>query len=857
MSKIIVDLNSLITTLSLSESNRDTSSQKMLSNFINWIEGVKNTHEQTHEFLIVCEDSRQLMENGNPVQFSFAQIVFLWAKQHNIEILEAPYNRNIDSVYSLSKQFQNSIIVSSDPRATIALTDNTTILKLYSTQKYGRNELFDETNGLRPSDMPLFLSLIGAPEFGIEPIAGVSNSIEVTKRSEGDLNAAISFAKDLRGFDFAQIARSPEKLKKNLLVSRIKEIQINEKNLSRSFDPQAKAKIESFLNQSFTRSSHGQELPDYPVAYQSITTPEHFAWLKTTIANSPAFSMMFEKDSSGIFAAVISFKEGNAVIIPFMDSLGQTLDRQSVTDAIREIIDTNQNMVTFSASDISKDMANLGIKKFTVKADVACGTYLLDTRNIINDASELSTESKISLPSTYDFCKLSGGTAISADQQKLFKLCSIRSDLTWKKTKSLFKEIVRYDMQQQYQAFELRQSIICGRMGRHGLAINTKGLLAYKNRLEKELAAVNASIIEVYGAEVDVGLAADVGAMLDHFDLKTGKTGTGQRSINEAELKSIENQHPIVPLIIRGRSIKNVMTKQIEKLLSFTESDGILRFNVFTNSTLTSRLSIRDPDIQNSTADMRGYMEPRKGYSFVSFDYSQIEIRILAHASREPRLIQAFKDGKDVHRETAAEVFQIPSEEVSDEQRKAAKEINFGLIYGMSPFGLAIKLGVAVSKANTYIQTYFKRLPNVLKFQNTLLEGARIDGHITLDTGRNIYFPEINSNIASDKSSAERSCKNAPMQATAAEIVKRALVKAQDMIDDNNFDANIVLQVHDELVFEVKTDQLKRFVPMAKNCLESALQLSVPLEVDVSIGQSLNKKMNNTKELNSAQSLTF
>lgn len=857
MSYVIVDLNSLVSDFLPAESNKEPSSQKILSTLVSWFDGIKSLYS-SHEFIIVSEDADNFANSKNPLSASFAQIMLLWAKQHGAGVLNTPHNRNIDSIYSLSKLQDNSVIVSSDPRATIALVNNTSILKPMSSHTYTRNDLFDETGGLHPSDMPLFLSLIGSRDFGIEPIAGVKNSLELTRRSGGDFNAAIEIAKESKGFDFTQITKLQDKVRKNLLVSRIKEIQINEKNISTITDPSAKSKIDSFLSQSLARSASNRELPDYPVQYRMVSSTSDFEWLGQMFSKAPAYAINFEKDTNGIFAAVISFKEASTVIVPFSELLGQTQDREDVIDFIRNAVANHKNMVTFSAIETAKDFSNLGIQQYSIKADIASATYLLNTRDIITEASELGKDSKMPIPSMTEFCQREGGGFSSnTDPFKLFQLCSIRSDLVWKKSKSLFNEINSANLKEQYQAYEIPQSIICGKMGRHGLTIDLKRLTSYKEKINQELTSVNASITQIFGSEVDVATPADVGRILDHFQLATGKTGNGNRAINENELKAIANKHEIVPLIIKGRSIKNILSKQVDKIISATSDDGILRFNVHTNSTLTSRLSIRDPDLQNSTAELRGYMVAREGYTFVSFDYSQIEIRILADASGEKRLIDAFNSGKDVHIETASEVFQVDSSQVTEEQRKAAKAINFGLIYGMTPIGLSMKLGVSIAKANGYIQTYFKRMPAVLRFQQELLQSAQNTGFVELKTGRKIYFPEMASNNSSDKNAVERSCKNAPMQGTAAEIVKRAMVKADHMIKENDFDAKIVLQVHDELVFEVKTEQLKRFVPKAKESLESALPLSVPLVVDCSIGQTLNKKINKANELNSTPTLTI
>lgn len=856
MSKLVIEANSIALSFFASEASREGSAPKAISNILEWLDNIKSLNPD-HEIILVTEDKDLLLNNPDPAINSFVQVMFLWASQYGISTYNTVSNRAIDAAYSIALEQPGSIIASTDPRTASLLSDELSLLKPPSEKKYTRSELFAETQGLKPSDVPIFLSLIGAPSFGMEAIAGIQNSLEIAKIANGDVDTVFLEAKSRNGFDYTRIVNSADKFRKNLGHAKIKEVQITENNFSSHSDATAKSKIDGFLKNNAIRNRSSKELPDYPVDYRLINNETEFAWLKTIFSKAKAYAINFERDENGIFAASISFKEGNTIIVPLNDAFGQTIDEFEVRSILKDLIESNKNIVTFSAIQTSRDMIELGIKSFTIKAEISSAAYLINTRDIINDISELNDESAKMIPSMHDFCvREGGGRAANTDHFKLFKLCAIRSDITWRNSKVYFNQILSEGLKDQYQKYEIPQSQICAKMGQDGIVIDIPGLKAYRKSVTEKQGKHLQAIKKLYGKDTDVTSPTEVSAILDHFGLTTGETSTGKRAINEIELKAIEAQHPVIAHLIKARSLSTVLSKQVDKILNAVDGDGVLRFNVFTNSTLTSRLSIRNPDLQNSTAEMRGFMKAREGYKFVSFDYSQIEMRILASASKEKRLINAFINGGDVHRETAAEVFQTPPEKVTEDQRKAAKAINFGLIYGMSPMGLSVKLGISVQKASSYIQMYFDRLPGVKRFHEELLSSVRKNGFIELVSGRKITFPDINSNNSSERNGQERSCKNAPMQGTGAEIVKRGMIKTDQLINDQNYDARIALQVHDELVFEVKSEIAAEFATKAKYELENALDIGVPLTVDMFIGQNLNKKPSNTNELSSSLALT-
>jgi len=260
--------------------------------------------------------------------------------------------------------------------------------------------------------------------------------------------------------------------------------------------------------------------------------------------------------------------------------------------------------------------------------------------------------------------------------------------------------------------------------------------------------------------------------------------------------------------------------------------------------TATGRLSSSDPNLQNipvRNAEGRrirqAFVAP-EGYTLVAADYSQIELRIMAHLSQDKGLLNAFAHGDDVHKATAAEVFKVSLENVSAEQRRRAKAINFGLIYGMSAFGLAKQLGVGRNDAQQYIDHYFETYPGVQHYMDDIREKAREQGYVETLFGRRLYLPEINARNGMRRQAAERTAINAPMQGTAADIIKRAMVQVDHWLADGEFDARMIMQVHDELVFEVRSDQLEAFKAEVVERMAAAADLDVPLIVDAGFGEN-------------------
>ncbi|UTW10858.1 DNA polymerase I [Marinobacterium rhizophilum] len=321
------------------------------------------------------------------------------------------------------------------------------------------------------------------------------------------------------------------------------------------------------------------------------------------------------------------------------------------------------------------------------------------------------------------------------------------------------------------------------------------------------------------------------------------KTPKGAPSTAEEVLQELALDYPLPKLILEHRGLSKLKSTYTDKLpLMINPVTGRIHTSYHQAITATGRLSSTDPNLQNipiRSAEGRrirqAFIAP-PGYRLVAADYSQIELRIMAHLSQDQGLLSAFSKGEDIHRATAAEVFKVALDQVTIEQRRSAKAINFGLIYGMSAFGLGKQLGIGRNEAQQYIDHYFATYPGVQQYMDDIREKARAQGYVETLFGRRLYLPEINASNGMRRQGAERTAINAPMQGTAADIIKRAMVQVAQWLDDTQLDARVIMQVHDELVFEVREDLVEAFVPQIKARMAAAAKMDVPLLVEAGVG---------------------
>ena len=396
-----------------------------------------------------------------------------------------------------------------------------------------------------------------------------------------------------------------------------------------------------------------------------------------------------------------------------------------------------------------------------------------------------------------------------------------------------------------YQRIEMPAVAILGRIERTGVLIDGARLAAQSQQLAERMVALEQQAYEIAGQPFNLGSPKQIGEILfGKLGLPVKKkTASGAPSTDEEVLAELADDYPLPAKLLEHRGLSKLKGTYTDKLpLMVNPHTGRVHTNYAQAVAVTGRLSSNDPNLQNipiRTPEGRRVREAfiaPAGCSILSADYSQIELRIMAHISGDPSLLKAFAEGMDVHRATASEVFGTPPGEVTSEQRRYAKTINFGLIYGMGAFGLAQSLGIERIAAATYIERYFERFAGVKRYMDETKVSAREKGYVETLFGRRVYLPEINGGNGPRKSGAERQAINAPMQGTAADLIKLAMIAVQNKLDDEKRATRMIMQVHDELVFEVPEAELAWAREAVPRIMASVAELKVPLLAEVGVG---------------------
>ena len=397
-----------------------------------------------------------------------------------------------------------------------------------------------------------------------------------------------------------------------------------------------------------------------------------------------------------------------------------------------------------------------------------------------------------------------------------------------------------------YEKIELPLVDVLFSMENDGLLIDQEELLRLKSSLEVELDEIVKKVIELAGENFNINSPKQLSAIL------FGKLGLKAKrntklSTNVEVLQQIEDQHEIVPQILRYRKIQKLLSTYVEAFCQFSkQNDGYIK-TIF-NQTLTStgRLSSSEPNLQNlPIRDEEGrklrklFISRFPGGQMVSADYNQIELRLMAHYSQDSTMIEAYRRNEDIHARTASEIFGVPLSEVTPNERRLAKTVNFGIIYGISEYGLSVNLGTSVIRATEYMNKYFSRFPRVKEYMNESIAIARQNGYAKTLFGRIRYIPELSSSNGGIRKFGERVAINMPLQGTASDIIKLAMINVYKEIKNKNLKAKLVLQIHDELVVDCPKDEVSEVSKILSKEMEGVVSLSVPLPVEVSSGSSL------------------
>ncbi|HEY6241088.1 MAG TPA: DNA polymerase I, partial [Burkholderiales bacterium] len=499
-------------------------------------------------------------------------------------------------------------------------------------------------------------------------------------------------------------------------------------------------------------------------------------------------------------------------------------------------------------------LARYGVRLSGIVYDTMLESYVLDSTASRHDVDSLALKYLGYKTITYEDVAGKGKAQINFRDVPIEQAAAYAAedaDVTLRIHRALFPKLeVEEKLAYVYGSIELPVREVLFRMERDGVLIDAAQLDAMSHELGQKMLALEGKAHKEAGQPFNLGSPKQISEI---FFEKKGmpvikKTPSGAPSTDEEVLERLALDHPLARMLLDYREISKLKSTYTDKLPKMVNSHtGRVHTNYGQATAVTGRLASNDPNLQNipvRTAEGRRIREAfvaPAGHAIVSADYSQVELRIMAHISGDENLLRAFEAGEDIHRATAAEVFGRSLNEVSPEERRYAKTINFGLIYGMSAFGLAQQLGIERATAQAYIASYFTRYPAVARYMEETRKTARERGYVETVLGRRLWLPEIKSGNPARRGGAERAAINAPMQGTAADLIKLAMIAVRNWLDRETLATKLIMQVHDELVLEAPEDELAHVKAELPKLMSGVASLKVPLVVDVGSGQNWEK----------------
>ncbi|AZG84461.1 DNA polymerase I [Pseudomonas syringae pv. pisi str. PP1] len=620
----------------------------------------------------------------------------------------------------------------------------------------------------------------------------------------------------------------------------------------------------------------GQELTveeptveDREAAYEVILEQGQFdAWLKKLQA-APLLAFVTQSNGTDAQRAQLvglsfAIQTHEAAYIPLTHSymgVPQQLDRDTVLKALKPLLeDPDKTKVGQHAKFAINLLANCaidgdqaqGIDLQGVRFDTILESYVLDSTATRHDRDSLVAKYLTHTPINFQEIAGKGAKQLSFDQialEQAGNYAAEEADLTLRLHEVFDARLAAIPtLQPVLNDIEMPLVPVLARIERQGALVDANLLGIQSVELGDKMTALEREAFAIAGEEFNLGSPKQLGVILYE---KLGmpilsKTATGQASTAEAVLAELaEQDFPLPKVLMQYRSMSKLKSTYTDRLPEqINPRTGRIHTSYHQAVAVTGRLSSSDPNLQNipiRTAEGRrirqAFVAP-KGYKLLAADYSQIELRIMAHLAQDEGLLHAFRNDLDVHRATAAEVFGVELENVTTDMRRSAKAINFGLIYGMSAFGLAKQIGVDRKQSQAYVDRYFARYPGVLNYMERTRAQAAEQGFVETIFGRRLYLPDINAKNQSLRKGAERMAINAPMQGTAADIIKKAMVAVNGWLDESGLDARVILQVHDELVLEVREDLVDQVSEQIRPHMSGAAELAVPLLVEVGVGNN-------------------
>lgn len=734
-----------------------------------------------------------------------------------------------DIIGSMAKRYKGDTIIITGDKDSFQLVDETT--SVYFTRRgITETEIYSNTNfkektGIEPIQIIDLKSMMGDSSDNIPGIAGVGEKTALSLVEKyGSLENLYSHIDELSGKLKEKVENSKDiaYLSKTLATINVKlDIPVKDEDMGYSF-PFGAATKKLFIDLDFKNVLRREEL--------FLADDE----ISVSVKKNKELPEIIEVND---VVSLPKFGEDKLLAVNLGDNLnvydGEKEYKINVTDNffdkgimygeavgyIAKLVGSDKRkLVVYAKKDLRTELNKFKVAFNAFAYDVAIEKYLADFSGKDEKLSEVIA--------AYDLDKDRIGWSLNEIHDRLFE------------------KLKTENMLDLYEKVELPLSDVLFSMERSGFKVDVATLNEMANEYDKRIAVIAEKIDEYAGEKVNPNSPKQLGKILyDKLGLISGKK-KGNPSTSADVLEKIADKHPIVPLILKYRQLQKLNSTYIKGFRPLIDEDTGLIHTCFNQTlTTTGRLSSKEPNLQNIPVREQEGKEIRKLFvssfengKIVGADYSQIELRLLAHFSKCQPLIDAFLSGKDIHRITASQVFGVGEDQVTPEMRRSAKAVNFGIIYGISDYGLSEQLKISPKKAGEYIAKYFEAYPNVKEYMNSNVEFARKNGYVSTLLGRKRYIPEINSSNFNLRSFGERAAMNMPLQGTAADVIKIAMIKVANRIKKEGLRSRLILQVHDELIVDTAEDEVEEVKNILVEEMQSAVTLSVPLTVETECG---------------------
>ena len=760
----------------------------------------------------------------------------------------------------------NTVISTGDKDMTQLVCESVSVVNTMS------GELLDESGvikkfGVDPDHITDYLALIGDKSDNVPGVDKVGPKTAVKWLQEySDIEGVINNAESIGGKVGENLRSSIETLKLAHELVKIKidvpldlgieDLQVQEPSSEELSELYKELEFNTWLQESPQKKIIP---PSIDSSYECISTQDD---LKKLIKKaSKAKTIAIDTETTGLdymdadlVGISISYEPGQAAYIPISheDDSSPQLEMDYVLQELRPLLeDSNEKIIGQNIKFDKNILARYGINISSIKNDTMMMSYVLDASATRHNLDALSSYYLNYKTSTFEDVAGKGVKQVTFDKVPIAEATHYAAedaDITLR----LYEELVTKleavkSLKALNQEIEIPLIEVLSEMEQNGAILNSKILNAQSKDLENRIKKLEKSAYDLAGEEFNLGSTKQLREIF--FD-KLGyrvikKTPGGQPSTDEKVLAELAEEYELPKVLLEHRTLSKLKSTYTDKLPGqISNSTGKVHTSFHQAVTTTGRLSSSDPNLQNipiRTEDgrrIRQAFEPSEGHRFISADYSQIELRVMAHMSKDEGLLKAFQEGEDVHSKTASEVFNVDIEEVTTDLRRNAKAINFGLIYGISAFGLGKQLGITRNLAAEYMAMYFEKYPGVKEYMESTKKLAGENGYIETLFGRRLYLRDINASNAMRRQASERAAINAPVQGTAADIMKIAMIKMHKLIKETNIDAKLILQVHDELILDTPAKEIDQVIELVTESMMGAANLDVPLEIDIGIGDN-------------------